>query len=307
MKQYLKSFSKKKKKGFTFQLPSFSNKQKIGLSIFLIGSIYCAVQAQLYQMIKVAFKIKPLYELITMANKNPSIQSNAEIINEVTSSFTDAFMWFDTIKYALGYIVSAQESSISTVASVPISSASSFSHIFTGLTVFACVGCVYKIVTHFLKTERHDNLSAIFGYFSFLAPLVLFLFSGQIVNKLSGINRGINVQSVSSIGIKLNNELENIQLEDYSKFEKHVSSKLANILPETDFLEKTATYVDLGKDYASFLLGNTIKYIYFSFFVLIFTSVLAIPSFIMTFMVKILLSIMIAGAQIVFLLLEFNL
>lgn len=276
MKQYLESFSKSKKR-FSVHLPNFSKKQKFALALFFVAGLYCFVQAQFpLGVVKLAFKVKPILELIKQSGGTTA--TDAALVKEISASFADAFLWFDVIKNSLGYIVSEQESSISTIASVPISASSSFRHIFNGLTIFACVGCAYKIVVHFLKTERHDNISAIFGYFSFLAPLVLFMFSGQIVNQLSSINKGINVQSVTNIGVKLNNELEKEQIKDYAEFEQKVSAKLSTIDPNSpNFLEKLYVKADVYTDYMSFFLGNTLKYIYFSFFILIFTSVLAIP------------------------------
>lgn len=71
---------------------------------------------------------------------------------------------------------------------------------------------------------------------------------------------------------------------------------------QASFTEKIPIRATIIGKSISTTVGNTIKYIFYSLVILIFTSVLAIPSFIMTFMVKILLSVMIAGAKIVFLL-----
>lgn len=307
MKQYLRSFDKKHR-NFRINLPSLTSKQKVGLGVFLLASVYSLVQAQFPLPVNVGMMvIKPMIELI--GNSSDAIggvggaagEESAAAAFEATKSFISAFMWFEPIRMALSYIVNAQESSISTVASVPFAGSGIFSHISNGITIFACIGCAFKIVTHFLKTERHDNISAIFGYFTYLAPLTLFLFSGQIVSKLSGINRGVNVQSVSSVGNKLNAELEKTIKSDYIIYYQNVKQK-TDAAEKAEFMEKIAYKVDIFKDTASALGGNTIKYLYFSFFILVFTSVLAIPAFIMTFMVKVLLSVMIAGAKIVFLL-----
>lgn len=65
-----------------------------------------------------------------------------------------------------------------------------------------------------------------------------------------------------------------------------------------------AALLELKKSWAetSFCLSNMTKYLYYSFFGLLMTAVLAVPTVIMTLMVKIILSIMILGAKLVFLL-----
>lgn len=299
MKQYLRAFEKKKRFNFKFKLPPLSFKQKVALGVLFTALIYSFAQAQgIISIAKFAFKTLP--DIIGGSGGN-SADASAQIQVETTKAFMDAFSWFDLIRAGLGYIVEAQQDSISTVASTPFAGAGMLKHITSGLTIFACIGCAYKIVTHFLKTERHDNINSIFGYFSYLAPLALFIFSNQIVNYVAGINKGVNVRSVTSIGASLNSELENIIKADYANFNAKIAIKEAESL-EAGIVDKVPIKIDIFKDTISTYVGNSIKYLYFSFFVLILTSVLAIPSFILTFMVKVLLSVMIAGAKLVFLL-----
>lgn len=297
MKQYLKAFEKKKNFKFIVNFPSLSFKQKLALGILFTATIYSFAQAQ--GIISVAqFIYKTLPDII---GGGDSSVNNGQIQLETTKAFMDAFMWFDFIRAGLGYIVEAQQDSISTVASTPFASSGILNHITSGLTIFACIGCAYKIVMHFLKTERHDNINAIFGYFSYLAPLMLFMFSTKIVNYVTGLNKGINVRSVTNIGANLNAELENIIKADYADFEAKIAIKEKQAETQS-ITEKLPIKIDILKDTISTYIGNSVKYIYFSLFVLVLTSVLAIPSFILTFMVKVLLSVMIAGTKLVFLL-----
>lgn len=295
MKQYLRSFEKKRRFP-KLNIPPLKLKQKISLGVVLTAVLYNFIYAQTQHggwnaRVNV---YKTVYDLI----KNGQTDSSSA---DIMRDFVDSYLWLDFLKGALNYIISAQENSITAVANTPFANSSIFSHILSGITIFACVGCAYKIVTHFLKTEKHDNINSIFGYFSFLAPLVLFLFSNKIVDTLAGINKGVTVNSVQKIGNQLNQELDNVIIADFNNYKDKVQ-ELEEQYEQASFTEKIPIRATIIGKSISTTVGNTIKYIFYSLVILIFTSVLAIPSFIMTFMVKILLSVMIAGAKIVFLL-----
>ena len=87
-----------------------------------------------------------------------------------------------TIKNMLDYLTSIQIKSIDYINNTPFGTSTMFNHIYYGLTIFAVIGCLYKMLVHFLKTERFDNVMAFTGFFQFIGIALLFVFSDQIVD-----------------------------------------------------------------------------------------------------------------------------
>lgn len=315
--KYLQNFKNDKKaKDFQkFNAKILTNKQKIAFGVFLCSVGYLTLFAQSSSP-PPPMNVKTIEDLIGGAS-NPSLKT-------LTMSFISAFDVINMIKYSIGYIVNAQVSSAAVISGAKFGSSSMFSTINNGVTIFAVIACGYKILMHYLKTERYDNVQAYTGFFSYFGVLILFLFSNNIISRLSSLNSNINYSAISNIGTTINNEIDNAITKDYEKLVKSCGvlddeyqglataegtpstgigggikdafAKLEN-LPQI-IQNRSNYYTQLGGFYA----GNFGKYLYFSVFGLIITSVLAIPAFIMTFMVKVLLSVMTFGTKLVFLL-----
>jgi hypothetical protein len=218
----------------------------------------------------------------------------------------DFLMWLsfvDIAKYAINYIVNIQISSIDIIASTPLDGGGAFDKITSGLTIFAAIACFYKLLIHFRDTERFDNVKAFTGFFSYIGILILFIFSSHIVNYVVSFKTNINTASISKIGSTIDNELNQVVIEDFKKYVKKQEEIDAKINSDDTGVVDTAL-LELKKSWAelTFNLSNTIKYLYYSFFGILMTASLAVPTVIMTLMVKIILSIMILGSKLVFLL-----
>lgn len=100
------------------------------------------------------------------------------------------------VKNMLNYLTDIQIKSIDYINATPFGTSTMFEHIYSGLTIFAVIGCVYKLVLHFLKTERFDNVSAFTGFFQFIGVAVLFVFSDQIVNQVVSLNQEVSTETI---------------------------------------------------------------------------------------------------------------
>lgn len=302
--KYLSNFQYEKKKNNRFKkFNALTKKQKVGLVVLVISVGYTSLFAQ--SSGGSTFNVKTIQSIIDSATGIP--------LPGVTNFYISSFGWLDIVKYIINYIVTAQTNATQTIASAKFGNASMFSTINNGVTVFAVIACGYKILMHYLKTERYDNVQAYTGFFSYIGILILFIFSNSIVSRLTSLNSSINQSAISSIGSKINNEMDQQIAADYQS----LSAQLEAL--ETEYNELNAAgggamdaIGDLPKivrnrsDYyaaqGSFYAGNIGKYAYFSFFGVVITAVLAIPTFIMTLMVKILLSVITFGTKLVFLL-----
>jgi len=298
MKKYLKYYEKGNKFRLNFTFPSFTRKQKFSLGFVIFCTLFLFVKSQSIgfggggSINYKNYEYKPLYEVV-QADKAPVAAWQA---------FEGMFPFLSIVKNCLEYIVKAQTSSIKTIAGSNFGFPGMFNYILSGLTIFACIACAYKIVKHFIDTERHDNIKSIFGYFSYLGVLVLFMFSSTIVNKVAGLNSGVNVKAIENIGAHIGSELDRQYQKDFDELKVYIEKQNQKIEDAGMFDKVSLNIEKYGHIGFNYYGGNTIKYGYFSFFGLILTAVLAIPAFILTFMVKVLLSVMIAGTKIVFLL-----
>ncbi len=299
---YLKKFNaKRKRKNFLLNI-QLNNKQKFSLGVLMLSVGYISVFAQFTPPPQM--NSQSIYDIINGVSSSPAINAY----------YGTSFGWLDIVKNIINYIIEAQTSATQTIASAKFGNSSMFNSINNAVTIFAVIACGYKILIHYLKTERFDNVQAFTGFFSYFGILVLFLFSGQIVNRLVSVNSRINQSAISSIGSKINSELDQQIAADYSILVEQLkdldeqytgiqadnsSSTISAITSVPDVIKNRSDFY--GKE-ASFYAGNIGKYIYFSIFGVLITAVLAIPVFIMTLMVKILLSVMTFGTKLVFLL-----
>lgn len=111
--------------------------------------------------------VKSMYDILTGMGANPL--TAAMIVGNWDG--------VQIVKNMLNYLTDIQIKSIDYINATPFGTSTMFEHIYSGLTIFAVIGCVYKLVLHFLKTERFDNVSAFTGFFQFIGVAVLFVFS----------------------------------------------------------------------------------------------------------------------------------
>lgn len=235
-------------------------------------------------------------------------------IQTVQQDLVRNFSGIDTLKKFLKWIANIQIDSIEKVNNLPFGSRGMFDIIFRGLTIFAVIGCLYKLIVHFLNTERHDNVKAYTGYFQYLSIAVLFTFSDTIVDKVVGLNEGINTQEIKVMTTKLDKELDSVLKEDLQKCINDIKfslnkiqelqtdnqKELIGVETKLEILKETGKIWKIAVFDANFAI--LFKYIYFTTFISILCSIMALPAFILSVMVKILLTVMVAGAKIVFLL-----
>lgn len=250
--------------------------------------------------------VKSMYDILTGMGADPL----------TAAMIVENWDGVQIIKNMLNYLTGIQIKSIDYINATPFGTSTMFEHIYSGLTIFAVIGCVYKLVLHFLKTERFDNVSAFTGFFQFIGIAVLFVFSDQIVNQVVSLNQGVSTESIQTLNIKLDNELtaqitkdlkptveeikeeyENIALAQVKKKDANPISSLAIDIEIMEHSLKIAKLImwDAG-------MALQWKYIYFSIVVGVIASILAIPSVIISIMIKILLTVMVAGTKLVFLL-----
>lgn len=323
---YLNIFKVKEKKTFLFKNVFFDEIKKIKLSkkqrIWGLISIF---------LIGVSFVMRataPEFDLGKDKGFVEGIKSLSQVIDEILvnvpagmkadlkTQFTLSFGGISVIKWFLGSISDIQLSSISVVEKIGFGSKSMFDFLFDGLTIFAVIGCLYKLVVHFLNTERHDNVKAYTGYFQYLSIAVLFVFSDQIVNRVVGLNEGVNGEKLKEMTVSLSNQLDKVLAKDLQE----IAEKIAKLQQKNEELDKEVkkAYIDpeLGKRVT--MISNdlkiwklmlfdadialTFKYVYFSIFIMGISSIMAVPAFILSIMVKVLLTVMVAGTKLVFLL-----
>lgn len=252
--------------------------------------------------------VKSMYDILTEMGANPL----------TAAMIVENWDGVQIIKNMLNYLTGIQIKSIDYINATPFGTSTMFEHIYSGLTIFAVIGCVYKLVLHFLKTERFDNVSAFTGFFQFIGIAVLFVFSDQIVNQVVSLNQGVSTETIQTLNIKLDNELtaqitkdlkptiEEIKKE-YEKIDELKEQKnepsinpISSLAYDFEIAEHSLKIAKLITWDAGMALQW--KYIYFSIVIGIIASILAIPSVIISIMIKILLTVMVAGTKLVFLL-----
>ena len=250
--------------------------------------------------------VKSMYDILTEMGANPL----------TAAMIVENWDGVQIIKNMLNYLTGIQIKSIDFINATPFGTSTMFEHIYSGLTIFAVIGCVYKLVLHFLKTERFDNVSAFTGFFQFIGIAVLFVFSDQIVNQVVSLNQGVSTESIQTLNIKLDNELTAQITKDLKPTIEEIKKEYEKIdelnLQKKDVNPISSLAIDIEIMEHSLKISKLImwdagmalqwKYIYFSIVVGIIASILAIPSVIISIMIKILLTVMVAGTKLVFLL-----
>ena len=287
---------------------NLSKKQIIGLIIvpvtFISNYIYAQTSGSGSGAVSKAFV--SLNELLLAQTSGSTLGTLA-----FQQTFVNMFTWVEMPRNLLRYIADAQTQSIDIVSRLPFGSRGMFEHIYIGLTIFAVIGAVYKLVTHFLKTERFDNVKAFTGFFSYLGIIILFVFSGEIVGRVTSLNKNLKNNQLQTIAETLDTELSNALVGDYKRGLKKMQ-KLEETREEntsTSLLPSFTGVQNEIKFYAEkmeiivydLFVALVFKYGYYTFFIALIVCILAIPTFVMAFMVKVLLGVMIAGTKLVFL------
>lgn len=309
MKKYLSYFAEKKKKypndmGVLMSfLSSLSKKQIFVLCLLLVAFstnlIIASTSSGNDALLSGSFK-----SMSSILSGNEDIKTMGKTSAPLIVFFTTSYFIIDIIKNVMSYISKVQIQSVETLGKIDFGSENMFDHIVSAITLFAVIGCVYRLVSHYLKTERLDTVSAYTGYFSYIGLFLLFIFSGKIVDRIVSLNKPITKTAMNQIYVKIDNELNRVIVEDFTaalkKIEK-LDEEYGN-LGTTDVSDKLSNRID--KHMTKFWdmgLKHMFKYFYYAFFSLIMTVVLAVPAFSITFMVKVLLGVMIAGTKLVFL------
>lgn len=304
MKKYIlyKSFSKKKIKDNNnsnllyiilniFHSLNFKTK----VIVFFLGffSIFLYAQAQTAALSPLGLAAVPILSLI------------GEPTHPIAADFSNSLAIVQVVKYCITYIVNIQVQSIEFISSTPMGGTGMFNHITNGLTVFAAVACFYKLIVHFNNTERFDNAKAFTGFFNYVGIFILFIFSSQIVNHVAGLNQGINTSNISNVANVILTEVDSKIINDWTVMKEEYDALEAQIEENNGVMSDVTNlkYVFLQKwNVTKFNFQSTIYYLYMTFFSLILMSALAIPTVVITIMVKVTLSIMVVGAKLVFLL-----
>ena len=312
MKKYLSYFAEKKKKypndmGVLMSfLRSLSKKQIFVLCLLLVAFstnlIIASTSSGHHALLSGSFK-----SMSSILSGNEDIKTMGKasaMAAPLIVFFTTSYFIIDIIKNVMSYISKVQIQSVETLGKIDFGSENMFDHIVSAITLFAVIGCVYRLISHYLKTERLDTVSAYTGYFSYIGLFLLFIFSGKIVDRIVSLNKPITKTAMNQIYVKIDNELNRVIVEDFTaalkKIEK-LDEEYGN-LGTTDVSDKLSNRID--KHMTKFWdmgLKHMFKYFYYAFFSLIMTVVLAVPAFSITFMVKVLLGVMIAGTKLVFL------
>ena len=322
---YLKIFEKKETKNFlystilikAFENVKFSNKQKIWgvIALFFLGVSFVmkAKEPSVGWAVGGNYDIPDEITPITLIIKQLFQGYSFPGMEILQASFLAGYGGLSIIKTFLTYISDIQLSSIIVVENTPFGKRNMFSTIYNGLTIFAIIGCLYKLIVHFLNTERHDNVKAYTGYFQYFSIMLLFVFSEQIVERVVGLNEGIKAEKLKAMTAVLNNELDNSLKTDLRK----IISKIAKLENDNEEINKSKNGIINMTENFNILQNNIkilkleildgnfylqVKYFYFAFFIMIFTTIMAIPAFILAIMVKVLLTVMVAGTKLVFLL-----
>ena len=320
---YLKIFSDKKEKqpllkkifAETFSKVKLTKRQKIWWSICIVSMIVAIGMKVKAQILSVGGIYHGAVTIRNILSVSELLTNNGKVTPELAEDIAQSWSGIDIIKSMLKYITEIQLKSIEKINELAFGTSTMFEHILQGLTIFAVIGCVYKLVIHFLKTERFDNVSAFTGFFQFIGIAVLFVFSDQIVDRVVSLNRGIDTKNIEEMNLKLDKELSNSILNDLSYAIKLLKDNKEKI--EEEEKKKTESMVFTADNEIKMMalkiekmkiltwdanLALQFKYIYYSFFISVIASIMAIPSVILSVMIKVLLTVMVAGTKLVFLL-----
>ena len=288
-----KNFStpKKRNKAVTFLsgiLQYFTVKQKIFLFLIFTFGIVSYANAQIVEMITTLMPIKTISDLT----------SN----NVKAETFRESFMFLDVFKYFIQLITNSQIESINFIGITPMGGTGVFNKITNGLTIFAAIACFIKLLNHYLNTERFDNVKAFTGFFSYVSIFILFLFSNTIVKHVSGLNSNINTSNIANISNNIMKQVDDQAMADWKKLNAELEKMTEEQKDSIDPIRRVWLEMKMNWYQFSFIASKKLFYLYMTLFGSILMSSLAIPSVVMSIMVKVTLSIMILGSKLVFLL-----
>lgn len=240
----------------------------------------------------------------TFKSQNAMSAETSNLLEAETKSYTNALNIIAVMKGIVYYISNAQLTSVEAINDLKFGDRKMFSGILMGLTIFACIGCIYKLFKHFTDTERHDNVKAFAGYFSYIGLVILFLFAPNITKYIASLAEPINASQIQFLVTEINKGLEPILREDFTKFVRKL------LLASQELENAGSLNLSAGVKYEisimaaelTILLPSIVQMFFYLLLGTILVTVLAIPLVVITVMVKVLLSVMIYGAQLVFLL-----
>lgn len=313
MKKYLKAYSKKQN-GVVQFLRKLSVKQKIALILLFACIVGNFVFAQTSPSSTTHTPHQALIDILKHAygvtEEIPADGTTAFSYEAFIHAYASSLLWVETPRAVLRYIADLQMNSVDTVAKIELSTSGIFDHIYTGLTIFAIIGILVKLIQHFMKTERFDSVSAFTGFFSYFGILLLFIFSPQIVERVVGLNKPITGKDVRAVALTLDNEIVNQlkrnyeecvrQLMEVEKKKKEADEMFATNITGKVGLKISASLEELKIHIYDMAIKSFITYAYYTLFSVILVCILAVPAVILAFMVKILLSVMVAGTKLVF-------
>lgn len=321
-KNYLNIYNKKEHKGFLFKTILFKALQNIKLtkkqkfwgviSLFCLGVASVMKAQNVGSLIGLNIKSTPIISIQKLFEQN--FENASEVYIKMLSS---NWSGLNVIKVFLEYISDIQLASIKVVNDLPFGERGMFDHIVNGITIFAVIGCIYKLYVHFVNTERFDNVKAFGGFFQFLFIGLLFIFSDQIVDRVVSLNQPIDAAKMKAMASALSNELDKALITDLKGTMDKITeleTKKQNLedlkkegkdswLGLSETIDKLKIDLEIWKLLtidANFML--VFKYVYYTIFIMLISSIMAIPAFILTIMVKVLLTVMVAGTKLVFLL-----
>lgn len=319
-KNYLKIYAPQDKKtsifrkilSEAFKNVKLSKRQKFWgiVSLFCLG-VATTMKAQVGGLLGLSIASYEISKVSEVLTKAFGTKAHADVIKEIASDWSS----LDIIKTFLEYISDIQLASIKVVNDLSFGTIDMFDHIVTGITIFAVIGCFYKVFMHFLSTERFDNVKAFTGFFQYIGIAILFIFSDQIVDRVVSLNQPINAEKMKAMTASLSSELDKALVNDLGI----VVAEISKVEEETKKIEGESAWYDVfDAEKGISLLKNKLyiwklksydanfalmfKYAYYTIFIMLISSIMAIPGFILSVMIKILLTVMVAGTKLVFLL-----
>jgi len=242
MKKYLSYFAEKKKKypndmGVLMSfLRSLSKKQIFVLCLLLVAFstnlIIASTSSGNDALLSGSFK-----SMSSILSGNEDIKTMGKasaIAAPLIVFFTTSYFIIDIIKNVMSYISKVQIQSVETLGKIDFGSENMFDHIVSAITLFAVIGCVYRLVSHYLK----ENLPSSIVYRTGGDEFMVICDGKYNTSIIDNIKKTVNVPTVSdkieisfSIGYAIydpKGELsleEAIKLSDKNMYEDKIKNK----------------------------------------------------------------------------------
>lgn len=245
-KNYLKIYAPQDKKtsifrkilSEAFKNVKLSKRQKFWgiVSLFCLG-VATTMKAQVGGLLGLSIASYEISKVSEVLTKAFGTKAHADVIKEIASDWSS----LDIIKTFLEYISDIQLASIKVVNDLSFGTIDMFDHIVTGITIFAVIGCFYKVFMHFLSTERFDNVKAFTGFFQYIGIAILFIFSDQIVDRVVSLNQPINAEKMKAMTASLSSELDKALVNDLGI----VVAEISKVEEETKKIEGESAWYDV--------------------------------------------------------------